>query len=76
MRSYLANVSENPTVWTTVAGLIGSAISLPGVVTGALALTAFSLLGAGATKASRERRDTLRKSPWSFLYYAQKKLRS
>src|SRR5687767_3302776 len=64
LETYLATLSENPTVWGTVAGLAASALALPQVVTASLAITAFSLMGANAAKASRERREALRKSPW------------
>jgi hypothetical protein len=74
MRSYVSTISENPTVWATVSGLVASAAALPEVVTASLAITAFSLLGATAVKASRERRESLQKSPWAFLYHAKAKL--
>lgn len=74
MRTYLSTISENPTVWATVGGLVASAVALPEVVTASLAITAFSLLGATAVKASRERRESLRNSPWAFLYHAKSQL--
>lgn len=75
LKAYLTTLSENPSVWGTVAGLAASAIALPQVVTASLALTAFSLMGANAAKASRERREALSKSSWAFLYHAKKLLK-
>lgn len=71
VRTYFETLSESYVAWTTIAGLIGSAVSLPAVVTASLAITGFSLMGANAVKASRERREALQASPWMPLYHAQ-----
>jgi len=57
-------------MWTCIAAMIGSATgTLPPVATAASAVTAFSLLGTAALKESRDRKEKLRKSKWSFVYY-------
>lgn len=70
-RSVLRDIATDPKVWVTVAGFLGAA-ALPAAVTAAMGVTAFSLLGAKATKAHFDRGDALADSPWAFVYYASR----
>lgn len=61
---------EDKVAWTTVAGLAGALLApVPAAVAASLALTAFSILGASAFKARREKLDALKDSPWSLVYF-------
>lgn len=69
-KKLVSTLLEDKTAWTTIAGLIGSAfVPVPAAVSASLAVTAFSIMGASAVKASRERREALKASPWAFVYY-------
>jgi hypothetical protein len=69
-RGVIDKVTESPGFWASVAGLVGGAVgALPPVVPAAAAVTALSILGASALKASRERKKALAESPWSFVYH-------
>lgn len=72
LRDYLDRLSEDPKVWTAVAGLVGTSVGLPEAVAASLAVTTLSLLGAHAVAARRQKRDTLKGSPWGLVYYAKR----
>jgi hypothetical protein len=69
-RTYVKDLAQDEKVWATVAGLAGSAVSMPGLLTASLAIGAASLVGAKAVKSSFERAAKVEKSPWAFVYYA------
>ncbi len=71
MRSYFRQLAQDDKVWMAVAGFLGSATILPEMLSASLAATLFSLMGAKAVRASFERRDCLKSSPWAFVYYAK-----
>jgi hypothetical protein len=63
-------LTESSSLWTSVAGLIGSALAtLPPVVPAAAAVTALAALGTAALASRRERDEALAKSPWSLVYH-------
>ncbi|HEY7770662.1 hypothetical protein [Longimicrobium sp.] len=72
LRSWLSSVGEDPAVWATVSGLVGSfAAALPAALSASLAVTSFAAMGASAVKEGRRRRELLEKSPWSFVHFAR-----
>ncbi len=61
---------ESAGLWALFGAIAGTATgAIPPIAAASAAVAAFSLLGSSALKASRERREALQKSPWSFLYY-------
>jgi hypothetical protein len=69
----LANLLEDKSLWATVGGLLGYvAQTFPSVVPATLAVTALASVGATGVRLRRERRELLRDSPWSFVYYSRK----
>jgi hypothetical protein len=63
-------LTESPSLWTSVAGLLGSALAtLPPIIPAAAAATVFAALGAAALASRRERAEVLAKSPWSLVYH-------
>lgn len=69
-RMLFNRLTENPVVWTTLAGTAGSIISglSPGI-TASLGISTLSILGTSALKSKRERDLKLKNSPWSLVYY-------
>jgi len=66
-------LTEDRSLWATVAGLLGAAIgSLPAVVPATLAVTLFASVGTAALRARRERERILAGSPFSFVYYTRR----
>jgi len=72
MASYFSQLSQNPTVWGTVAGLLGSLTTPHDVVTASFAVAGLSVLGASAMEARSKQKGVLKSSPWSFVYYARR----
>jgi hypothetical protein len=70
IKSYFAALSQNPTIWGTVGGVLGSLAVMPPAVTASFAVAAFSVLGASAVKAQGEKNAAIRQSSFSFVYYA------
>lgn len=71
-RAYLAKLSEDPTLWASVSGMMGMAVGLPDMIAASLAITSLSIVGAAGVGARREKRERLNGSPWSLVYYARK----
>jgi len=72
VRMVLHRLTEDPKMWLCISTMLGSALgSLPAIAPAAAAVTAFSLLGATALKETRARKEKLRNSKWSLIYYLQ-----
>lgn len=70
MKELLRKLLEDEKVWISLAGIVGSLVgSMPAVVPAAAAVTAFSLLGTSALRATREMKKTLSESTWSIAYH-------
>ena len=70
-------VIESAGVWTSIAGLVGTALSsLPAIVPAAFAVTTLATLGSAAVASKNDRASKLGKSPWSLVYYARRLLDS
>jgi hypothetical protein len=67
----IRGVTENGGFWTSLLVVLGAALDI-GSLPAALAAGALGQVGASATKAWNERRDLLKDSPWSFVYFARR----
>lgn len=69
-KSVIKSITEDPVIWTTFSGAIGSIINnCSETVAASLAITTFSRIGATAVKAKNSKDSFLKESDLSVLYH-------
>lgn len=63
-------LTEDPLLWTSLAGVIGSIINgMSPTISASIAVTALSKIGTSALKVRRELNKRINDSPWSVIHY-------
>ncbi|CAN0451757.1 unnamed protein product [Laminaria digitata] len=69
-RLLFQKLKEDPAIWTTISSALGfGLVGVPTPFTATMIIASFAKLGTNALTARRQKRESLDKDKWSFIYY-------